>query len=195
MVKKIGITGNIGSGKTTVCRIFESMGISVCYADELARELMIRRLDLRAQILEIFGSSAYHLNGSLNRKVIASQLFTDIEKKEALESKVHPAVHAYLKHWFSRQNGPYALEEAALIFESGGHTQLDQVIWVDAPLELRIQRVMQRDGIDRDAALQREKNQWPAEKKKDSAHYIIKNNEKQMLIPQVQQIHQKIISS
>lgn len=193
--RKIGITGNIGSGKTTVCRIFESMGISVAYADSIAKELMRSRLHIRAALLEAFGSESYDQDGKLNRSVIAQHIFQNEDARRMVESIVHPAVQQYVQYWFDSHGHPYALEEAALIFESGSHKWLDAVIWVDAPKALRKERVLLRDGItEEDFELRDQAQGNPEEKKKMSVFHIV-NDGNHSLIQQIADIHKKIILS
>ena len=186
---RIGITGNIGSGKSTVCKIFSSLGISVTYADPLARELMRSRLGLRAALIDLFGDEVYQINGELNKEVIAQGIFSDQGLKTALEKLVHPQVHSYLSHWFRDREDPYAIEEAALIFESGGDMFLDKIIVVSCPLDIRAQRVMARDSVSKDEVLRRDSNQWPEEKKVELAHHVIVNDGNHLLIPQVLELH------
>ncbi len=147
---KIGITGGIGSGKTTVCKIFETLGIPVYYADDRAKELMVTNPDLVAGIKKLFGEEAYHSDGSLNRAHIAALAFGDAAMLAQLNALVHPAVHQDGYEWAESQtDAPYTLREAALVFESGGHKKLDKVITVFAPKEMRIERVMARDKADK----------------------------------------------
>jgi dephospho-CoA kinase len=190
---RIGITGNIGSGKSTVCKIFSSLGIPVTYADPVARELMRSRLGLRAALIDLFGKQVYHVNGYLNKEVIARGIFSDQGLKSALESLVHPQVHSYLSHWFPDRENPYAIEEAALIFESGGDKFLDHVVVVSCPLDLRAKRVMARDGINRAEFLGRDANQWPEERKIGLADHVILNDGNHLLIPQVLKLHRTFI--
>jgi dephospho-CoA kinase len=191
---KIGITGGIGSGKTTVCKIFETLGIPVYYADERAKWLMTNDLELVKNIKILFGKAAYN-DGILNRSYIAEIAFSDPQKLEQLNSLVHPAVLRDGEIWQeSHPNVPYTLKEAALLFESGSYKQLDKIIVVTAPLELRIQRVLQRDQTSREAVEARIAKQMLEEEKIKRADFIIINDNTHALIPQVLQIHRQLVS-
>lgn len=193
-MRKIGITGNIGSGKSTVCEIFEVLGIPVYYADNEAKKLMHSNENLIAGIKALFGEEAYLSNGELNRKWIASIAFKDSEKLKGLNSLVHPAVREDSKSWFASidPRAPYALKEAALIIESGSYKQLDKLILVRADQSLRLQRVMKRDGVDPSAVEARMDKQMPESEKLPFADYVINNNESDFLIPQVIKIHEEL---
>ncbi len=189
----IGITGGIGSGKTTVCQIFELLGIPVYYADERAKALMTSDKILKASVKQIFGDQAYFKNGRLNRKHIAAIAFNDKKKLEQLNQVVHPAVFRDSEQWISQQKAPYTLKEAALLFESGSYKSLDKIITVTAPKELRIKRVIKRDKTTRAAVIARMNKQWPEEKKVEMADFVINNDGNSSLILQILQIHQKLI--
>lgn len=193
MTLKVGITGNIGSGKTTVCRLFQMLRVPVIYADPLARRLMRERVGLRSDLIDILGVDVFEPNGELVRKAVADKIFSDDSKRQAVNRVVHHEVHVYLDLWFARQKAPYAIEEAALIFESGGDKNLDKVIVVDAPKETRFQRVMERDKIDEEAVVLRESVQWPIDKKLGKADFIINNDGSESLIPQVIKIHRTLV--
>ncbi len=194
MAKKrlqVGITGGIGSGKTTVCRLFEVLGIPVYYADERAKQLMVEDEALVRQIRDSFGDKAYTEEGQLNRAYLADIVFSNPEKLQQLNALVHPAVGRDSRRWHEEQtDAPYTLREAALIFESGSFRQLDKVITVTAPKELRIERVMRRDQVDREAVTARMENQLPEEEKVKRADYVIYNDGRRSLIHQVWAIHQ-----
>ena len=190
---KIGITGGIGSGKTTVTKLFEVLGIPVYNADSAAKRLMNEDEELKAAIKRTFGEAAY-TNGILNRKYIADIVFTDPQKLEALNAMVHPATLHDAELWMNKQNSPYAIKEAALIFESGAHEQLDYVIGVYAPSPLRILRTMQRDGVSKEAVLARMNKQIDETIKMRLCDFIITNDDQQMLIPQVIELHRKLLA-
>lgn len=189
---KIGITGGIGSGKSTVARVFETLGIPVYNADDAAKRLMQEDPELKKQIIILFGEKAYE-QGKLNRSWISEQVFGNPEKVKALNAIVHPATIRDAHEWMSVQQTPYTLKEAALIFESGSEKSLDYVIGVDAPVELRIQRVMERDNISRDAILQRMNNQMDESEKIQRCDFIIYNDGNQLVIPQVIRLHQQLV--
>ena len=156
---KIGLTGGIGSGKSLVCRIFETMGIPVYYADKEAKKLMWRNKQLKTSVKQLLGEEAYLKNGRLNRKHIADQVFSNKDLLQQLNKLVHPAVALDLDRWMSEQKTKYAIEEAALIFEAGSQHYFDKIITVAADDELRISRVISRDSTDRAAVMARMKNQ------------------------------------
>lgn len=192
---KIGITGGIGSGKTTVCKIFETFGIPIYYADIRAKELMISDSDVIQQIKKLFGVDAYDENGHLNRKLIAEKAFHDKNLLQQLNAIVHPAVFQDTLDWYqTHHNKAYTLYEAAILFESGSYKLLDKVITVFAPLEDRIARTMKRDNISRKEVLERIDKQMPEEEKMERADFIIYNDHSQPLIEQVLTIHQQLIS-
>lgn len=189
---KVGITGGIGSGKTTVCRIFETLGIPVYYADDRAKWLMIHSAEVKEKIIRLFGEEAYK-NGSLNREFIAGIVFKAPEKLQQLNQIVHPAVKKDGQEWHLSQKGvPYTLKEAALIFESGSFKDLDKVITVFAPKEVRIQRILARDQTTREAVEARMDNQMPEEEKIARADFVIYNDGQHSLIKQVYAIHEQL---
>lgn len=188
----LGITGGIGSGKTTVCKIFETLGIPIYYADERAKYLMSHDPELIAGITELFGKEAYLEPHVLNRTQIAKIAFNDKEKLNQLNALVHPAVGRDGLAWqTAQQNVPYTLKEAALLYESGSYRSLDKIIVVTAPLELRIQRVMARDEAKRAEVEARIAKQMPEEEKVKLADFVIYNDGEQALIPQAVAIHRR----
>jgi dephospho-CoA kinase len=192
---KVGITGGIGSGKTTVCHIFESIGVPVYYADERAKWLMNNDIVLIEGIKILFGDKAYLANGSLNRSHISDIAFKEKSVLDKLNALVHPAVATDAALWFSKQSASaYALEEAALLIESKSYLNLDKIIIVTAPLETRINRVVKRDGSSRENAIQRISNQMPEEEKRSFADFIINNDGEHLLLPQVVAIHQSLVA-
>jgi len=192
MVLKVGLTGGIGSGKSTVAQIFEVLGIPVYYADVEAKRLMNEDPELRSAIVEAFGKQAYHEN-TLNRKYISSIVFSDRAKLDLLNSIVHPATKKDGETWMNHQMTPYAIHEAALIFEANVNERLDYVIGVSSPMELRIKRAMQRDNVSREEVLERMNKQLDVETKISRCDFILINDEQQLLIPQVLALHEKLI--
>lgn len=191
---KIGITGGIGSGKTTVCKLFEYLGVPVYYADERAKYLITNDITLRKSIKEHFGEGAYYPDGSYNKSYMANIVFSDKEKLQLLNSLVHPAVAKDGKKWIlEHSEAPYTIKEAALLFESGSYKDLDRIIFVSAPMELRVSRVVRRDETTREAVLKRIQNQWPDEKKEKMSQEFIYNDGSQSLIRQVYQMHQHLL--
>lgn len=191
---KVGITGGIGSGKTTVCKLFELLGIPVYYSDDRAKTLMTEQEDVRRQIQNTFGRQSYLQDGSLDRTFLAKQVFSNPEMLEKLNGIVHPAVFRDAAEWFSRQEGvPFALKEAALLVESGSFRDLDKLIVVTAPEELRIRRVMERDGIEEAAVRARMKNQLPEHQKVELADFVLHNDGRHSLIRQVWELYHQLI--
>ncbi|MFM8361932.1 MAG: dephospho-CoA kinase [Haliscomenobacter sp.] len=186
----VGITGGIGTGKTTACKLFETLGIPVYYADDRARWLMEHDEKLQQGIVGLFGAVAYTSEGLLNRPEIARQAFGNPALLQKLNELTHPAVAQDGLEWQQACQGvPYTLKEAALLYESGSYRLLDKIIVVSAPLELRIARVMARDHCSREAVLERIARQMPQEEKEARADFILYNDGVQMLIPQVLRIH------
>ena len=161
---KIGLTGGIGSGKTTVAHIFEVLGIPVYNADNAAKKLMNEDKNLQQEIIKHFGKESY-VDGKLNRPFLAEAVFSDPKKTLLINSIIHPATIADAEKWFHKQQGPYAIKEAALIFEANAEKNLDLVIGVSSSYELRLQRVMLRDGITEEAVEKRIKIKWMKIKK------------------------------
>jgi dephospho-CoA kinase len=190
---KIGITGGIGSGKSTVAKAFEVLGIPVYYADDAAKRLMNEDEELKEKIKDQFGNVVYK-DGKLDKKHLADIVFTYPEKLKVLNALVHPATLKDAALWMQQQTSPYCIKEAALIFESGAQQQLDYVIGVTAPAPLRIQRTMQRDGISREEVIARLDKQIDETIKMKLCDFVIINDEQQMLLTQIIQLHEKLLS-
>lgn len=190
---KIGLTGGIGSGKSTVAKVLEVLGVPVYYADEAAKELMYTNELLKQQLILHFGRETYFEDGQLNRKHLSSIVFNNKEKLELLNSLVHPATIADAKEWFSKQQSPYVVKEAALLFESGTAEGLDYIIGVTAPAALRIKRVMDRDGVTADEVKRRMTNQVDEALKMKLCDFVLHNNEQELLLPQVLALHNELI--
>ena len=189
---KIGITGGIGSGKSTVANIFEVLGIPVYYADDAAKRLMNEDEELKEKIKLKFGNEVYK-NEKLDKKYLAEIVFASHEKLSVLNALVHPATLKDADAWMQHQTTAYTLKEAALIFESGAQQNLDYVIGVTAPAPLRILRTMNRDGITREAVIARMDKQLDETIKMKLCDFIIKNDEQEMLLPQVLALHEKLL--
>ncbi|WP_257656640.1 dephospho-CoA kinase [Parapedobacter lycopersici] len=188
-MQKVGVTGGIGSGKTLICRIFGVLGIPVFDADREAKRLMTGDLGLVAAITDAFGDEAYSANGSLNRAYLAETVFNNEAARKRLNELVHPVVIRAGEEWAAAQHAPYTIKEAALLFESGSYKKNNYNILVTAPEDLRIQRVMERDGTTERQVRARMASQWPEEKKAAFADFIITNDGIQALIPQVRKLH------
>ena len=193
MALKVGITGGIGAGKTYVSRLFQSLGIPVYNADDRAKELMTDHHALKYEIQKLMGDEAYFPNGQLNRKYIASIVFEDPAKLNKLNGLVHPAVRTDAQNWFSSQKTPYAIQEAALLIESGSFKHLDFLIVVEAPVKLRVQRVRSRDGARVKDIKNRMKNQLTDRERRKFADFRVINNGKRLVIPQVLEIHRQLL--
>ncbi|RZK17412.1 MAG: dephospho-CoA kinase [Pedobacter sp.] len=189
---KVGITGGIGSGKTTVCQVFEVLGIPVFYADTEAKNMMIQDDLLIEGIKSTFGKESYFQDGTLNNKHIASIVFNNKSELEKLNALVHPAVFRAFDAWEETidKKVPYTLKEAALLFESGSYKMCDTTILVTAPLEVKLARVMQRDGVTAEQVKARMDKQLSDEEKAKFANHFIVNDESKAIITQVLALHQ-----
>jgi len=192
MVLRVGLTGGIGSGKSTAAQFFEVLGIPVYYADISAKKLMNDDAELRSAITTIFGEPAY-ANNILDRKYISSIVFSDPAKLQQLNALVHPATKKDGEGWMQQQTSPYAIHEAALIFEAKVSDRLDLVIGVSSPIELRIKRAMERDKVSREEVLKRMDQQLNEEIKMSKCDFLLINDEQKLLIPQVLDLHKKLI--
>lgn len=197
-VLKVGITGGIGSGKTTACKMFEQLGIPVYYADERAKYLMQHEHYLIDEIKKNFGEDVYE-NGKLNRKVLADKVFHNKSRLTILNSLVHPAVFLDNERWAEEQRiklVPYILKEAALLIESGSSKKLDKLIVVTAPLDLRMKRVSERDQSSIEEVMARVRNQISEEEKVKLADFVIRNTkDTAYLQKQVEQVHRELLDS
>lgn len=193
---KIGLTGGIGSGKSFIAQIFAQLGVPVYNSDERAKSLMLDSDLLVEQISTLLGSKAY-INGEIDRKYISNIVFSDPDKLNQLNNIVHPAVGRDFNDWYQKQiqiKVPFVIKEAAILFESGAYKTMDKSILVTAPEELRIKRVVNRDGVTEEDVQKRLQNQMPTEKVMPLADYIIDNNGKKLILPQLIEIYKKIIT-
>ncbi len=191
---KIGITGGIGSGKSTISKVFEVLGIRVFYADDAAKQVMTNDPILINALKQTFGDEAYFSDGSLNRKYIAGIVFSNPDELAKLNAITHPAVFRAFDQWLTQvKDVPYVMKEAALMFESGSSKLCDKNILVYAPLELRINRVMSRDGLSRVEVESRNARQFTDEQKLKLTDYVITNDDSQLVIPQVLALHQQFL--
>jgi dephospho-CoA kinase len=189
---KIGLTGGIGSGKTMVAKIFELLNVPVYYADEASKRLYHTDPELKTLIKKNFGEDVY-TNDQLNRSKLAAIVFNDPDKLELLNQLVHPPTIRDAEEWMNKQTAPYVIKEAALLFETGSSAGLDFIIGVKSPTHLRIKRVIDRDGLTRDQILSRSAHQIDEDLKMRLCDFIINNNEQEMVIPQVIELHHKFL--
>lgn len=187
----IGLTGGIGSGKSTVAKIFAQLGIPVLDADATAKAIMNEDRSVKTKLIELFGEDAYKEN-QLNRPYIAQIVFEDAFKLQQLNAIIHPITIQYAKDWASKQSAPYVIKEAALFFESGSSEGVEKIIGVTAPKHIRIQRVMQRDQMTREDVIKRMEHQLEDSLKMKLCDWVIQNDDMHLLIPQILAIHQEI---
>jgi dephospho-CoA kinase len=190
---KVGITGGIGSGKSTVCQVFETLGIPVFYADKAARTLTNTDESIIRQLKSLFGDDIY-TKGELDRSKVALTVFTDKNILIQLNAIIHPATIEYGRNWMLQQSGPYALKEAAIFFETGSNKEMDIMIGVYAPAELRIERTMHRDKVSREKVAERIALQMNEEEKMKLCDFVINNDGNTAVIPQVLNIHKRLLA-
>jgi dephospho-CoA kinase len=183
----VGITGGIGSGKSYICQTLEAMGYPVFYSDEQAKDIISNNPEAIAAITEIFGDEAY-LNGKLNKIYLAEKIFGDPSLREKMNAVVHPLVRQHFLVWASKTHSPIVFNEAAILFETGAYKNFDFVILVFSPEDLRLKRVMRRDGVSKEEVKARINAQWPDDKKIPLASFTINNDEKEPLLPQIVEI-------
>jgi len=189
---KIGLTGNIGSGKTWVCKVFEALGVPVYFADLEARKILNSQ-NVIQDIIETFGKDVALNNNEINRKVLAAIVFNNKAELDKLNQLIHPKLREDFLEWSNRyKTHPYVMQEAAILFENGFHTLMDKSITISAPQEIRLKRVMERDQAKKEEVLARMRNQWSDKKKEKAADYIIYNDGQQMVLPQILNIHQNL---
>ena len=189
---KVGITGGIGSGKSTVCKVFRIMGIPVFEADPVAKQLMNTDPLIREQLVRLFGEAVYLHDQTIDRKHLAGIVFNDSSLLKKLNAIVHPAVQNAFDEWCLKQQSPYVLHEAAILFESGFYKFMDKTITIVVNENERIERVMKRDKITAELVKQRIKNQMNDEERIKLADFVISNNDNELIIPQIIDIDQKI---
>ena len=190
---KVGITGGIGSGKTIICQVFRCLGIPVFEADQEARQVA-EEPAIREKIEEIFGIDIYK-DETLDREQVAKVVFGDSNKLEELNAILHPEVQSRFENWLTtRSSDHYVLKEAAILFESGSHKELDFVVNVNAQLEVRVQRVIARDGVSREKLEKRIAKQWTDDQRSEIASFNIDNSGTTMLIPQILKIHEALMT-
>jgi len=185
-MKKIGITGGIGSGKSTACEIFKLLGVSVFHADDEAKNLQNNNLQIKNYLIELFGEHLYSEDGLLDRKMLAGLIFNDTKALAKVNAIIHPAVRQNFLKWVeNKQNDNYVLYEAAILLESGYSVDFDRNILILADEKIRIERVMKRDSISEELVKERIKNQMPDSEKINLVDYVLENSNDKLLIPQI----------
>lgn len=192
-MKIVGLTGGIGSGKTTVAKQFQARGIPVYIADDEAKKLMNRSKIIKRKLIELFGDEAYK-NNTLNRPFLADKIFNNADNLKKMNAVVHPKVAAHFKNWVKKQKAPYVLKESAILFENGAYKDCDLIITVTAPLELRKKRLLKRDNTTLEKIQAIINNQWSDEAKILKSHFVITNKKLEETKQQVQLTHNKIVN-
>ena|SRR5690606_26354506 len=193
-MKIVGLTGGIGSGKTTVAKEFQSLGIPIYIADEEAKKLMNTSKVLKRQLMGLFGEKAY-VDNALNKSFIADIIFNDETYLQKMNAIVHPKVGSHFKKWASKQDSFYVIKEAAILFENNGYKQCDYVITVTAPKDLRIARLLKREPTTKEKIEAVMNNQWTDEAKVKLSHFVIENTTMEHMKVQVLKIHHQIIKN
>lgn len=188
----VGLTGGIGSGKSTVGSMFQKLGVPIYNSDFEAKNLMVSSKKIKRDIETLLGKDSY-LEGEPNKKYIAKIVFNDKKLLQGLNNIVHPAVRRHFKSWCKRQNAPYVIQEAAIIFENGTNEFYDKIILVTSPRDIRIQRVVDRDGTTAEAVMERIDNQWPDSEKEKLSDFIIENIGLEATEREVSRIHHKLL--
>ncbi len=192
-MKVVGLTGGIGSGKSTVAKMFEELGVPIYYSDNEAKGLMNSSKKIKKSLIELFGLNSYE-NGKLNRAYIADIVFNNKGKLLALNAIVHPEVKKKFSEWIREQHSAYVIQENPLIFENNNQQDYDHVITVTAPEQVRIQRVMERDGLTKQQVLSRIKTQLEEEIKTKQSDFVINNNDLKNTKVQIYQIHDQLLA-
>lgn len=190
---RLGVTGGIGSGKTTACRLFGTLGIPVFVADTAARRLMESSPQVMEAINRIAGRDLYQ-GGRLDRKGLADIIFGSPELLQQVNAVVHPALFVTFEEWADNTGEPYVILEAAILFESGADTLVDRVATISVPEEERIARVMKRDGLSRDEVLRRMENQLDDREREARSHWVISNSDSDLMIPALLMIHEEMMA-
>lgn len=191
-MKTVVLTGGIGSGKTTVAKMFETMGVPIYIADDEAKKLMVNSKVIKRKLIDLFGENAY-TEKSLNRSFLAESIFNDKALLEQMNAIVHPEVKIHFEDWKMKQEAPYVIKEAAIIFENGSYKNYDYIITVYAPKAIKIERVLLRDTTTREKIEAIMKNQWPDAEKIKLSNYAIENTNLEKTRKQVLLIHSKLL--
>lgn len=190
---KIGVTGGIGSGKSIVCKLFSILGVPVYYADNEAKKLYDSDEDLKIEMIKVFGEKIYP-KGKFDKSILREIVFNNSEKLSIVNSLVHPRIKLHADKWMKQQHAPYVVKEAALMIESGSFKELDQLVFVYSPEAIRIQRVMLRDDLPDYEIEKRIQSQLLAEEFRKYANWEINNDDKQLVIPQVLDLHKRFLA-
>lgn len=189
---KIGLTGGIGTGKSIVAKVFKLLGIPVYVSDKEAKRLMIESDEIRTSLIDRFGFDVYTENKTLNRKHLSDIIFNNPQALQDINSIVHPVVRNDFQSWSEKQQSPYVIQESAILFDTGLYKNFDKIICVTADEELRIKRVMDRDGVDANAVKERMKNQLAESVKVEKSDFVIYNNS-DLILPQIIEIHKELL--
>ncbi|WP_167615067.1 dephospho-CoA kinase [Maribellus sediminis] len=192
MAVTVGITGGIGSGKSTVCKVFRFLGVPVFEADTVAKHLTNTKPVIRKGLIELFGSDIYTENGTLDRKKLAGYIFNNDIQLQKVNELIHPVVRAEFLAWAKEQTAPYVIHEAAILFESGFYKMMDYTLLVSAPEKERIARVMKRDKVTEQQVIERIKKQWPDSEKRKLATAEIKNSDSDLILPGIIKIDKQL---
>lgn len=188
----VGLTGGIGSGKTTIANFFKELGVPIYIADTEAKALMNRSKVIKRKLIALFGDNAYQ-NEKLNRDFLSKQIFNNKDLLQKMNAIVHPKVASHFKRWVKKQEAPYVISEAAILFENGSYKKYDYIITVTAPEEVRLKRVMSRDSASKEKVKSVMNNQWKDEEKIKLSDYVIQNINLEEAKAQVLQIHQNLL--
>jgi dephospho-CoA kinase len=188
----VGITGGIGSGKTTICKVFKLLGAPVFEADKVAKQLLDADPVIRQGLINLFGAEIYTRDAGVDRKKLAAIIFNDELQLTKMNELIHPVVREAFQIWKEKQQAAYVVHEAAILFESGFYKMMDFIILVTAPQEERIERVTRRDGTTREQVLERMSKQWPDEEKRKRATIEIKNGNRELVLPRIIEIDKQL---
>lgn len=192
---KIGITGGIGSGKSTICNLFRNLGVPIFSSDEEGRKILNEDEEVREEIKKLYGQDMFHSNGEIDRPRLASLVFSDPTAMENVVNLVHPKVQAKYEKWcVKNESSPYTLKEAAILFESGYYHDLDKIINVFAPKEVRMERVIKRDKSIKEEVMKRMRFQYTDEERNKLADFILMNEDLDSLLPQVMELHEIFVN-
>jgi dephospho-CoA kinase len=189
---KLGVTGGMGSGKTTVCKVFEVLGIPVFSADDEAKKIQDNDRDLQIKINSLAGRDLFP-SGRLDRPELAKLIFNNKELLEKVNSLIHPVVSSSFREWVKKQDSPYSIMEAAILFESGAFRLMDKILTVVTPLEERIERLIRGNRLSREQIIERIKNQIDDESRVKQSDFVISNSENDMIIPAIIGIHEEML--